>query len=290
MSKTLTMTMRLTLNASISSVLLLSLAACTTVAPSTVATERASPLPTVEVYAAGSLRQALTQIAKAYEVKTGQAVALTFGASGLLRERIEKAQGVDSAAQVFASADTDHPARLSRLGGWREPTVFVRNQLCALTQGNLNVSSVTLLDVMLQPGVRLATSTPKADPSGDYAWALFRRAENVQTGAYERLSAKALQLTGGADSVQPPAGRSVYAWLMERNQADLFLIYCTNASAAQQEVASLKVVAVPVALQVGAAYGLTVRRDAPANAVAFAQALTARDAQAIFRNFGFGAP
>ncbi len=263
----------------------LSIAACTTV----VSEPAAAVLP-VQVYAAGSLRQALTQIANAHEASTGQAVNLTFGASGLLRERIEKAQGADGGAQVFASADTDHPQRLAVAGAWRAPTVFVRNQLCALTQGGLNVSSAALLDVMLQPNVRLATSTPMADPSGDYAWALFRRADLVRGGAYERLSAKALQLTGGADSPQPPAGRSVYAWLMERNQADLFLIYCTNASAAQKEVPSLKVIAIPPELQVGAAYGLTVRHDAPASAVAFAQTLTGRQAQAVFRSFGFGAP
>ena len=61
------------------------------------------------MYAAGSLREALTLIARDYEARTGQAVALTFGASGLLRERIEKGE----AAQVFASADMEHPQRLA---------------------------------------------------------------------------------------------------------------------------------------------------------------------------------
>jgi len=59
----------------------------------------------VQVYAAGSLREAFTEIARDHEARTGQKVALTFGASGLLRERIEKGEP----AQVFASADTDHP-------------------------------------------------------------------------------------------------------------------------------------------------------------------------------------
>ena len=42
----------------------------------------------VRVYAAGSLREALTNIAQDYEARTGQKVALTFGASGQLRGRI----------------------------------------------------------------------------------------------------------------------------------------------------------------------------------------------------------
>ena len=240
----------------------------------------------VQVYAAGSLRDALTEIARDHEARTGQKVVLTFAASGLLRERIE--QGAP--AQVFASADTKHPQRLANQGQWQAPVVFTRNTLCALAQGAVAVTPETLLSTMLQPQVRLGISTPKADPAGDYAWALFQKAEALQPGATARLEAKALQLTGGANSAQAPAGRNTYAWVMEQNRADVFLTYCTNAVAARAEVPSLQVVAVPEALQVGAAYGLTVRAGAPAQAQAFAQAVLQPPAQAVLRRLGFAAP
>ena len=240
----------------------------------------------VQVYAAGSLRDALTEIARDHEARTGQKVVLTFAASGLLRERIE--QGAP--AQVFASADTKHPQRLANQGQWQAPVVFTRNALCALAQGAVAVTSDTLLGTMLQPQVRLGISTPKADPAGDYAWALFQKADALQPGATARLEAKALQLTGGANSAQAPAGRNTYAWVMEQNRADVFLTYCTNAVAARAEVPSLQVVAVPEALQVGAAYGLTVRAGASAQAQAFAQAVLQPPAQAVFRRLGFAAP
>jgi len=240
----------------------------------------------VQVYAAGSLRDALTEIAQDHEARTGQKVVLTFAASGLLRERIE--QGAP--AQVFASADTKHPQRLANQGQWQAPVVFTRNTLCALAQGAVAVTSDTLLSTMLQPQVRLGISTPKADPAGDYAWALFQKADALQAGATARLETKALQLTGGAQSAQAPAGRNTYAWVMEQNRADVFLTYCTNAVAARAEVPSLQVVAVPEALQVGAAYGLTVRAGASAQAQAFAQAVLQPPAQAVFRRLGFAAP
>ena len=240
----------------------------------------------VQVYAAGSLRDALTEIARDHEARTGQKVVLTFAASGLLRERIE--QGAP--AQVFASADTKHPQRLANQGQWQAPVVFTRNTLCALAQGAVAVTPDTLLSTMLQPQVRLGISTPKADPAGDYAWALFQKAEALQPGATARLETKALQLTGGGNSAQAPAGRNTYAWVMEQNRADVFLTYCTNAVAARAEVPSLQVVAVPEALQVGAAYGLTVRAGAPAQAQAFAQAVLQPPAQAVFRRLGFAAP
>ena len=240
----------------------------------------------VQVYAAGSLRDALTEIARDHEARTGQKVVLTFAASGLLRERIE--QGAP--AQVFASADTKHPQRLANQGQWQAPVIFTRNTLCALAQSAVAVTPDTLLSTILQPQVRLGISTPKADPAGDYAWALFQKADALQPGATARLEAKALQLTGGANLAQAPAGRNTYAWVMEQNRADVFLTYCTNAVAARAEVPSLQVVAVPEALQVGAAYGLTVRAGAPAQAQAFAQAVLQPPAQAVFRRLGFAAP
>ena len=242
--------------------------------------------PAVEVYSAGSLRDALTEIARDHEARTGQRIKLTFGASGLLRERIEKGEP----AQVFASADTAHPQRLANGGGWLAPTVFVRNVMCALTSDQVNATPANMLATLLDPQLRVGTSTPLADPSGDYAWALFRKADSVQPGAYAVLDAKALKLVGGAGSPQPPAGRSAYAWMMERRQADVFIVYCTNAMASQKEMPPLKVVQMPPQLQVSAAYGATVRTDAPAAAAAFSQALLAAPAQAVFRRFGFGAP
>ena len=246
----------------------------------------ASTATPVAVYAAGSLRGALTAIAKDFEASTGQPITLTFGASGLLRERIEKGE----AAQVFASADTDHPQRLATSGGWQAPSVFVRNSLCALTSDKLAITPANLLATLLQPNVRLGSSTPKADPSGDYTWEMFHKADVVQPGAYATLERKAHQLVGKVDSPKPPEGRLAYAWIMDQGEVDVFLTYCTKAVAAQREVPRLKVVQLPPELQVGAAYGFTVRADAPSAAVAFASALLAPKAQAVFSQLGFGQP
>jgi molybdate transport system substrate-binding protein len=244
---------------------------------------QAEPL---QVYAAGSLRPAFTQIAKDFEAQAGQKVQLTFGASGLLRERIEKGEG----AELFASADTDHPKRLAQEGAWGQPQVFTRNQLCALTGAQVQTSPENLLQTMLSANTRLAISTPKADPSGDYAWALFAKAESLQKGARATLEAKALQLTGGADSPRPPGNRNAYAWLMDDNKADVFLTYCTNAVQAQAELPRLKIVCIPSSLQVAAAYGMTMKVAAQPKAQAFANYLLSTPAQAVLAKLGFGAP
>ena len=59
------------------------------------------------------------------------------------------------------------------------------------------------------------TSTPKADPSGDYAWRLSAKADKVKPGAEKALDAKAVKLTGGPTSEKAPKGRNQYGWVME---------------------------------------------------------------------------
>ena len=82
---------------------------------------------------------------------------------------------------------------------------------------------------MLRDDVKIGTSTPKADPSGDYAFEVFAKAEAVKTGSRKILEQKAQQLTGGPSSASGPAGRSVYGWHVAEGRADIFLTYCTGA-------------------------------------------------------------
>ncbi|MGE5765724.1 MAG: molybdate ABC transporter substrate-binding protein [Bacteroidota bacterium] len=237
----------------------------------------------LQLYAAGSLKAALSDVAADYQKTYGTTVVTTFGASGLLRERIEKGD----TAHVFASANMRHPQTLMKAGRGGPVALFARNKLCALAQPELAVDTASLLTVMLDPAVRLGTSTPKADPSGDYAWALFAKAEALQPGARATLEARALQLTGGPDSAKAPEGRNTYGWVMQSGRADLFLTYCTNAVLARSEVPDLRIVAVPAELAVGADYGLIVLNGAPAEAWRLALHILSPAGQAILAGYGF---
>jgi ABC-type molybdate transport system substrate-binding protein len=237
----------------------------------------------VRVYAAGSLRGAMTEVAQAFTAAGGPPLTATFGASGLLRERIEKGESAD----VFASADLDNPRALARIGLARPPIVFTRNRLCAILAPGVDASAETLLDRMLDPNVRLGTSTPKADPGGDYAWKLFEKAGNVRPGAFATLDAKALKLTGGPDSPPPPADRSVYSALIAERKADIFLTYCTNAIVTVREVDGARMVAIGEPLAVGADYGLTTVKDAALAASRFVEFVLSAKGQAILAGHGF---
>lgn len=232
----------------------------------------------VTLFAAGSLKAALSDVAEDFSEATGTAVTTAFGPSGLMRERIEAGE----AAHVFASANMRHPQTLADAGNGGAVTLFARNRLCALARPEVSVSTESLLEVMLDEGTRLGTSTPKADPSGDYAFALFDK-----SGHAEALKTKALQLTGGPDSAQPPEGRNPYAWVMDSDQADVFLTYCTNAVLARKEVSDLQIVQIPEDLSVGADYGLIVLNDAPEAAQALADYILSAEGQAVLADYGF---
>jgi molybdate transport system substrate-binding protein len=240
----------------------------------------------VLLHAAGSLRVALNEIAAAFEKATGIRVIAKYGASGLLRDEI--ANG--ARAEVFASANMEHPLSLAQAGKSGPVVLFARNRLCALARPNLAVEPASLLDKMLDTQVKLGTSTPKADPSGDYAWEVFAKAETIKPGSFATLSRKALQLTGAPSSAPPPTDRNIYGVLVGRGRADLFLTYCTNAQAAVTENPGQRMVALPDQLAVGADYGLTVMTTASPAASRFALFILSVDAQRMLAGHGFAAP
>ena len=100
-----------------------------------------------------------------------------FGASGLLKDEIAAA----ARRQVFASANMEHPQALG--AGKERPRGAVRAQPAVRAGAARARGQRPLLDRMLDPQVKLGTSTPKADPSGDYAWEVFRKAEKLKPGA-----------------------------------------------------------------------------------------------------------
>jgi molybdate transport system substrate-binding protein len=242
----------------------------------------------VSVYAAGSLRSALTEVAQAWQAAEPSArVKFTFGASGLLKGRLAAGE----AADVFASANMEHPQALAAAGRAAPPKAFARNQLCALVAPGFDVSTATLVDRMLDPKTRIGTSTPKADPSGDYTWAMFERIDQQgHGGAFKTLSGKALQLTGGPNSPPPPVDRSAYAAVMAAGQADIFITYCTNAVVAVREVPGWRSVDVPAEVNVSASYGVALMKGGSDEAGRFIAFLLSPAGQAVLAQYGFALP
>ena len=230
----------------------------------------------LQLLAAGSLAAALAGI----ERIAGRPVATRFGASGLWRRAIEAGERWD----VFASADTGHPARLHRDGLATRPRILCHNVMCLLLRPGLEPEAPRAL--LARQNLRLGISTPGNDPSGDYALEVLRRAEALQPGAGARLEARAKRLTGAPGLPRAPQGRNTYAWLLETGAADLFLTYRSNAVAAAAELPGSTVLALPAQLAVRATYAVTCRTDAPVAAEALLDHLLSPAVQVLLAASG----
>lgn len=238
------------------------------------------------LYHAGSLSAAMKAITAAFTAQTGLTVKLVSSGSGSLRQRIEAGERPD----VFASADMDNPLALSKKGLAEAPSVFTRNVLSAVARTKINLTPETFLDRLLDPAVKVGTSTPILDPSGDYAWQLFDRADKVRAGSADRLKAKAIKLMGDPALPTPPQAytKSAQSWFFETNQADLLLIYRSSAQAVLTELPNqLSIVMPPAELAVSAQYGVSTITGAKPTAAQLRNFILVDAGQKILANYGF---
>lgn len=139
----------------------------------------------ITVFAAGSLREALGEIARNFGDVRGVEIRTEFGPSGRMRERIEHGERVD----LFASADVGHAHTLVEQGRASVMAVFARNTLCVLAPDRLGSADAGIVDQLLDKATRLGVSPPKVDPLGDYTVALYDRIGHDRSGAASDLTA-----------------------------------------------------------------------------------------------------
>ena len=217
-----------------------------------------APGPPLRIFAAGSLAGSFDAMLAAFDTPSG--ATPVYGPAGALRRRIEHGE----AADLFASADMAQPYRLAKTRHAGPVVLFARNRMCAIGRRSLGLAPGNLLSRLLDPAVTLATSTPGADPSGDYAWAIFKRADAVRPGAEAVLDAKAQQLLGHPGAAPLVAGHGMAEGVFLSGRADVLIGYCSGAAALEHAVPDLVALPFPRPLDVSVPYGLIVLSDNPA--------------------------
>lgn len=239
---------------------------------------------TLKVMGAGSLRVAVTDLLRRFPVGADTVETPEFGSSGLMRQKIENGAIV---VDVFTSADMEQPRRLAAGHPERLVILFARNSLCALSRSSLGLDQANLLDRLLDPAVRIATSTPGSDPLGTYSWQVFARADALKPGARATLEAKAKKLVGGGEKTPPLVpGKGAVEGIFLSDQADVMLIYCSAVQAIQRELPSLTSIKLPATLTVEPADGMVILDSKPV-ALRFVAFVMSEEGQATLRNHGF---
>jgi molybdenum ABC transporter molybdate-binding protein len=237
------------------------------------------------VYSAGSMTGALGAMLKRYTAETGQQTDLHTGPAGLMRERIEAGDAVD----LFVSANMAHPQKLTAEGKATTTVVFARNRICVSALPEVGLTSANMLDKLLDPKINIGTSTPKADPGGDYAWELFDKAGTVRPGADAILKAKARQLVGGRIETAAPKETGTARDSMVKHGVNVSIGYCSGHETTRDM--SVDRVELPENLKIRVDYGMTVllsrdlaRREAAERLALF---LMSPAAQAMMTPYGF---
>lgn len=246
----------------------------------------------VTIRSAGSLRAGLEAVADMARTAHAIETAIEYGPSGLLRERIEAGEP----AHLLASADMGHPQRLWQQKLAMPPMAFAGNSLRLILGPGADLPAeaaadpAVLIRWLQRDDVRIATSTPGLDPSGDYAWAFFEKAGAIVPGSFERLTAKACQAVGGRDPMGflPMDGLSPVSRLFKKDRADVFVGYATSAQQVASQVEGIRIVSLPPELALHTTCGLAVIADAPPDAFRFACLLLSVPGQALLRKHGYG--
>jgi molybdate transport system substrate-binding protein len=171
---------------------------------------------TLTVFAAASLTNALQDIGKAFETKTGHTIKFSFAASSALAKQIESG----APAGVFVSADEQWMDYLAERGlivaGSRH--TLLGNSLVLVTpaDGKATVDIKRGFDLagLLGSG-RLATGDPAHVPVGKYA-----RAALTSLGVWQIAEPRLVN----ADSVRAALV------LVERGEVPLGIVYATDAA------------------------------------------------------------
>jgi molybdate transport system substrate-binding protein len=206
--------------------------------------------PTVIVYTAGALRGAAADLAREAGPALGITISSQSGSAGLMRQRIEKGETAD----LFLSADMASPRKLQAEGRTVLPVAaFARNRMCALTRKGQGFSPENLAERLADGNLQVKTSQPVADPSGDYAWAIFDKIDALHPGAGKILKDKAT-----ANMALTAPGQNSTAALITSGKIDLTFSYCSGGP-----FADLDSFPVPDALDPHPVFGMAVLSAKP---------------------------
>lgn len=216
------------------------------------------------VLAASSLQEALDEVAETWVAANHPAPVLSFAATSALARQIEQGAPAD----LFIAADEEWADTLERQGLLRDGSRrnLLTNRVVLIGKDGGKVRRLEDLGEG-----RLALADPRAVPAGRYAQAALQ-----SLGEWPRVAAKVVP----AENV-----RAALA-LVERGEAELGIVYATDARASQGvdvlrtfPESSHPPVRYPVAVLAGSKHP---------DAAAFAEFLSSTEAGAIFERHGFG--
>ena len=173
----------------------------------------------VHVAAAISLKDALTEIGKAYRHDRQIDVELSFGSSGQMLAQIENGAPIDD----FISAANEQVDAVVKAGLADAQTrrIIAANELVLVTPRDSSLGLKSFKDLAAPAVHKIAIGEPKTVPAGHYATELLKKLD---------LEAAIASRIVYAENV-----RQVLAYV-ERGEADAGIVYATDAKISGEKV------------------------------------------------------
>lgn len=223
----------------------------------------------VTIFAAASLTNAVGELAKSYETKTGVKIVTNFAASSVLAKQIENGAPAD----LFFSADTK----------WMD-YLDAKKQIDASSRVEVLGNALVLI------APKGKTFPVRMEKDFNFAGAFTGRLaigdpSNVPIGIYGKEAFTKLGWWKDLESrLAPAADVRAALRLVETNEVDAGLVYSTDA-AQSQKVSILATI--PAELHTPVRYPLALTKSANAQAKLFHAALSGPEAVATYTKFGF---
>ncbi len=236
-----------------------------------------TPTPThdLHVFAAASLREALTQTADAFHrANPNTQVVTNFAGSQVLRLQIESGARAD----LVISANPHHLNALQHAGLLAAPPAAIATNHLVLAVPAANPAGISGLHDLTQSNRRLVMAAESV-PAGAYARQMLTL-HAVATGQPGFPDAVLQRVISFETNVRQVAAK------LELGEADAGFVYRTDVLAA---TGRLQVIQTPSQVQVTAHYSAAILRDAPNPDLAqrFLTFLSTPEAQTILARHGF---
>ena len=196
--------------------------------------ENISNAATLRIMAADALPKPIIKIGNIFKKEhPGVKIDYDFLGAGVLKGDIEEGAPCD----VFLSANGKFQRQLKHKGFLKSYEVFAYDYLAAATPYN-NPAGVTpsnLIQKLMDPNVALTTSSPHADPAGDYTWKMFRIINRRFPGAFKKITGHANHLLDAA-LVMP---------VLESGNTDLGILYASQLLELKRNGAKINIIAIP---------------------------------------------
>ena len=189
---------------------------------------------TLRIMAADALPKPITEIGNIFKKEhPGVKIDYDFLGAGVLKGDIEEGVPCD----IFLSANGKFQRQLRHKGFLKSYKVFAYDYLAAATPYNnpADVTPSNLIQKLMDPNVALTTSSPHADPAGDYTWKMFKIINKQFPGAFKKITGHANHLLDAA-LVMP---------LLASGNTDLGILYTSQLLELKRSGAKINIIAIP---------------------------------------------